>query len=69
MTFLPFVINFFEFNQQPKDIAIGIFDAFDTSKHALTNDLIKLLSKYDLRKKVIAYVKDEGFNLNIMIAF
>jgi hypothetical protein len=26
-----------------------------------------LLGKYDLRKKIIAYVKDEGFNLNIMI--
>jgi hypothetical protein len=26
-----------------------------------------LFGKYDLRKKVIAYVKDEGSNLNIMI--
>jgi hypothetical protein len=26
-----------------------------------------LLSKYDLKKKVIAYVKDEGYNFNIMI--
>jgi hypothetical protein len=27
-----------------------------------------LLSKYDLRKKIIVYVKDERSNLNIMIA-
>jgi len=29
--------------------------------------LIELLNKYDLRKKIIVYVKDERFNLNIMI--
>ncbi len=28
--------------------------------------LIKLLDKYDLRKKKIAYVNDEGFNFNTM---
>jgi hypothetical protein len=35
--------------------------------HALVKDLIDLLNKYDLMKKIIAYVKDEIFNLNIMI--
>jgi hypothetical protein len=34
--------------------------------HALAKDLIDLLNKYDLMKKIIAYVKDEIFNLNIM---
>jgi hypothetical protein len=34
--------------------------------HALVKDLIELLDKYDLRNKIIAYVKDEGFDLNIM---
>ncbi len=28
--------------------------------------LIELLDQYDLRKKIIAYVKDEGANLNAM---
>jgi hypothetical protein len=26
------------------------------------------LNTYELRKKIVAYVKDEGFNLNTMIA-
>jgi hypothetical protein len=34
--------------------------------HALAKDLIDLLNKYDLMKKIIGYVKDEIFNLNIM---
>ncbi len=34
--------------------------------HALVKDLINLLNKYDLMKKIITYVKDEIFNLNIM---
>jgi hypothetical protein len=29
--------------------------------------LLKLLDKYGLRKKIIAYVKDEGSNFNAMI--
>jgi hypothetical protein len=34
----------------------------------LVRKLIKLLNIYELRKKIVAYVKDEGFNLNIMVA-
>ncbi len=34
-----------------KHIAIGLFGAFDTSRHALNKDLTKLLNTYDLRKK------------------
>jgi hypothetical protein len=33
---------------------------------ALARSLTKLLDKYNLRKKIIAYVKDEGSNLNAM---
>jgi hypothetical protein len=61
-----FVINFLKVDWQPKHIAIGLFEAFDTSKHALAKYLTKLLSKCDLREKIIVYVKDEGFNLNTM---
>jgi hypothetical protein len=32
-----------------------------------TKNLTKLLDSYVLRKQIIAYIKDEGSNLNIMI--
>jgi len=32
----------------------------------LARNLIDLLDKFGLRKKIIAYVKDEGSNLNVM---
>ncbi len=32
----------------------------------MARNLAKLLDQYDLRKKIIAYVKDEGANLNAM---
>jgi hypothetical protein len=32
----------------------------------LAKNLIKLLQKYNLKNKIILYVKDEGSNLNIM---
>ncbi len=61
-----FVIYFLGVDQQPKHITIGLFEAFDTFGHALAKDLIELLKKYDLRKKIIFGVKNEGFNLNTM---
>jgi hypothetical protein len=33
----------------------------------LVKNLTNLLDKYDVRKKIIAYVNNEGFNLNTMI--
>jgi hypothetical protein len=35
-------------------------------KHALAQNLIKLLDKYALKRKIITYVKDEGSNFNAM---
>ncbi len=32
----------------------------------MARNLIELLDQYDLRKKIIIYVKDEGANLNAM---
>jgi hypothetical protein len=43
-----------------------VFEVFDTYGHASAKNLIDLLNKYDLRKKIIAYVKDERSNLNTM---
>jgi hypothetical protein len=42
-----FVTNFWGANWQPKHIAIGVFEAFDTLGHALAKKLMKLLGKYD----------------------
>jgi hypothetical protein len=32
----------------------------------LDKNLTKLLHIYELKRKIVAYVKDEGYNLNIM---
>ncbi len=40
------------------------FEAIDTSGQTLTKNVTKLLDIYKQTKKIIAYVKDEGFNLN-----
>ncbi len=46
---------------------IGLFIVRKTTRQALAKSLTELLDKYDLRKKIIAYVKDEGSNFNVMI--
>ncbi len=43
-----------------------MFEAIETTSQTLARSLIELLDKYGLRKKIIAYVKDEGSNLNAM---
>jgi hypothetical protein len=60
------IINFLVVDWQPKHITLGLFKPIDISGQALAKNLIKLLDNYALRRKIIAYVKDEGSNLNIM---
>ncbi len=43
-----------------------MFEAIKTPSQTLARSLTKLLDKYDLRKKIITYVKDEASNLNAM---
>jgi hypothetical protein len=43
-----------------------LFEAIETYGQMLVRNLINLLDKFGLRKKIIAYVKDEGSNLNAM---
>jgi hypothetical protein len=37
-----------------------------TTRQVLAKNLIALLDKYVLRKKIVIYVKNEGANLNAM---
>ncbi len=43
-----------------------MFKAIEISGQTLANNLTKLFDQYGLRNKIIAYVKDEGSNLNTM---
>jgi hypothetical protein len=42
------------------------FEANETIGQVMARNLIELLDQYDLRKKIITYVKDQGENLNAM---
>jgi hypothetical protein len=53
------------YDWQPKQVTIGFFEAIETVGQTLV--LTKLFNQYGLRNKIIAYVKDEGSNLNTMI--
>jgi hypothetical protein len=47
-------------------VTIDLFEAFKITWHSLAKNLIDLLNEYGLRNKIITYVKNEGFNLNII---
>jgi len=59
-------INFLGVDWQPKHITIGLFEASETIGQVLARNLIALLDEYGLRKKIVAYVKNEGANFNEM---
>jgi hypothetical protein len=48
-------------------VTFGLFEVIKTSSQTLAKTLIELLKEYGLRKKIIVYVKDKGFNINVMI--
>jgi hypothetical protein len=50
-----------------KIVTIDFFEAQKLLRQSLANNMTKLLDQYGLRKKIIAYVKDEDSNLNIFI--
>ncbi len=43
-----------------------MFEATKTTGQTLVKNLTKLFDQYELRNKIIDYVKDEGSNLNTM---
>jgi hypothetical protein len=47
-----------------KHIIINSFEAFETLGQTLVRSLQNLLKQYGLTKKIFAYVKGEGANLN-----
>jgi hypothetical protein len=52
---------------QLQHITIGLFEANETTRQFMARNLIELLDQYDLvKKKIVAYVKDKGANLNAM---
>ncbi len=63
---LVFVIIFLGSNWKPKHVTFSLFKVIKTKRQLLVRNLIKLLNAYGLRNKIIAYVKDEGSNLNTL---
>jgi hypothetical protein len=48
-------------------IPTNLFEPIDINGQTLAKKLTKLLDNYALRRKIIAYVNNEGSNLNTMI--
>jgi hypothetical protein len=61
------VMNFIGVNWKPKCVMIvGLFETTKRNSQVMALKLQALLDKYDLRKKILAYVKDKGVNLGAL---
>ncbi len=61
------VVNFLFTTWEPKHITIGLFEASDTSSVAMAVKLKQILNKFGLTQKILAYLKDEGSNLQTCV--
>jgi hypothetical protein len=49
-------------------VTIGLFKATKITRQTMAMNLSNLLHYFGLRKKIVAFVKNEGTNLNAMIS-
>ncbi len=60
------VIIFLGFDWKPKHVTIGLFKIIKTTRQAFAKNLIEFFDEYGFGDKIIAYLKDEGSNLNTL---
>ncbi len=58
------VVNYINKKSKPCHIIVGIFEVHEALRATMVIQSKDLFAHYDLLDKVIAYVKDEGANLN-----
>jgi len=61
------VINFINEEWVPCHVIVGMFEAFNTFRTTLVEQMKSFLVEYQLITKVIVYVKDESAKLNIIV--
>jgi hypothetical protein len=60
------IVRFINTSWEPCQVIIGIFEVHNTTSATMANRENCLLDSFSLLDKVIAYVKVERFNLNIL---
>ncbi len=56
-------VNFISNNQETNHLTIGLFEVIKTSGITMVLKLQELLDRFTFMEKIVAYVKDEGSNL------
>lgn len=63
MCLLLSIVNFISSDWKAKHITIGLFEVTNTSDVNMVLKLQELLNRCSMIEKIVAYIKDEGFNL------
>jgi hypothetical protein len=54
------MIKFLGIDQQPKHVTFGVFEVTNTTKQTLGINLIEMLGKCELKKKIVTYSSMKG---------
>jgi hypothetical protein len=60
------IVSFLNDSWEPNHVTMGIFEVQNTTCATMANQVKVLLDSFGILDKVIAYVKDEGSNLNTL---
>jgi hypothetical protein len=60
------VVNFINVSWEPCHVTIKVFWGYNIISVAIANQVKSLLNSFNLLDKIIAYIKDERSNLNIL---
>lgn len=60
-------VNFLLVQGEPKHVTIGLFEVVDTNGAIMAPKLRQLLNKFSFIQKNVAYIKDEGFNVQTCV--
>jgi len=52
---------------QPKHITLGLFEATNISRQSLAINLIEISDTYELKRKIVIYVNNEGSNQTLWL--
>jgi hypothetical protein len=61
------VVNFINSLWEPTHVIVGVFEVKNIIGASMANQVKIILDSFSLLDKLIAYVKDESSNLNILI--
>lgn len=59
-------INFINYEWTPCHVTMGLFEALDSSRATMANQIKAMLARYPIPVKIFTYIKEESSNICVL---